>query len=427
MELDDFALFSTISGVEESVEGCVDIKEYLWNETSDYTSLPSTMSFFAAIYSLIVTLGVLGNLLVVCSIIKFRSLQSVRNLFIFSLSCSDIVVCVVSGTITPITAFTKIWVFGGALCKLVPLIQGASLCFSTLTLTAISIDRFILIIYPTQRSIQKKHAFQMIALNCLIAFSISLPMFIKQSLQPYDKFCGRFCAEDWGPDLSSRSVYGTVVFILQFVVPFFIITFCYLMISLRLGRGMLIKRTSGGPKLSGPQTEQRKHALKRRLRTNRMLMAMVLVFLVCWTPAVAFNFLRDYQWLPEFIAKQEYLSGVITHCVSMSSTIWNPILYALLNEQFRLAFAELLASCRRSYSGPASENLSRLSARCSRIVSNAFLDLGVNGNPRGVNNSSSGEPVSSRNGSFKWRYSTVSAVSRADANSVNRAATSSLL
>ena len=65
-------------------------------------------------------------------------------------------------------------------------------------------------------------------------------MFFKQNLTPYDRFCGEFCAEDWGTDQSSRSVYGTIVFILQFVVPFFIITFCYLMISLRLGRVSLL-------------------------------------------------------------------------------------------------------------------------------------------------------------------------------------------
>lgn len=55
MKLDNISLFSTISDVDEFIDECVDIKEYLWNETSDYTSLPSTMSFFAAIYSLIVT------------------------------------------------------------------------------------------------------------------------------------------------------------------------------------------------------------------------------------------------------------------------------------------------------------------------------------------------------------------------------------
>ncbi|KAI1708936.1 7 transmembrane receptor (rhodopsin family) domain-containing protein [Ditylenchus destructor] len=363
---------------------CVDIKEYLWQNSSDLTSLPSTMSVFAFIYAVIITLGVVGNSLVILSITRHKSLQSVRNMFILSLSCSDIVVSFVSGTVTPISAFTKVWLFGAALCKLVPVIQGASLCFSTLTLTAISIDRFILIIYPTKRSIQKRQAFQMIALNCAIATCISAPMFFKQILVDFGNFCGQFCAEDWGNDQSGRSTYGTLVFVLQFVIPFFVITFCYLMISLKLSKGMMINSSKHQPlKLSIQQSEQRRQALKRRLRTNRMLMAMVGVFLCCWTPSVVFNFLRDYQWLPSFIMGQEYLYGIITHCISMSSTVWNPVLYALLNEHFRLAFVELLHRFRHRWlSGDSpsgsvrsfmADQLNNRAHRCSRLISNAFL------------------------------------------------------
>ncbi|VDN53055.1 unnamed protein product [Dracunculus medinensis] len=308
---------------------CIDIKEYLWQNHSDLTSLSFTMSAFAVVYSLIIILGVMGNTLVVLSIIQHKVLQSVRNMFILSLSITDIVISIVSGTITPITAFTKIWLFGEFLCYLVPLIQGASLCFSTMTLTAIAIDRYILIIYPTKRPIQKVHALQMIALNILMATAVSLPMFLKQKLVDYGDFCGRFCTEDWGSDESGRSTYGTVVFIFQFVAPFVVITFCYIMISLKLNKVSFKNQWS----------------LKRRLRTNRMLMAMVGVFLCCWMPTVAFNFLRDYRWLPLFISQQDYLFGIITHCISMSSTVWNPCLYALLNEQFRLAYVDLLNHC----------------------------------------------------------------------------------
>ncbi|CAD5228352.1 unnamed protein product [Bursaphelenchus okinawaensis] len=332
----------------KAADDCVDIKAFLWTNQGDLTSLPSTMLVFLVLYVLIITLGVLGNGLVILSVIRHKSLQSVRNMFIVSLSCSDIVASLVSGSVTPISAFTKIWLFGETLCKFVPLIQGSSLCFSTLTLTAISIDRFILIIYPTKRSIQTKHALRMIAVNCFIAICISLPMVFKQKLVDYADFCGQFCTEDWKEDTFARSAYGTMVFILQFVVPFVIITFCYLMISIRLGQGMLVKDRSDHQQLNQQQSEQRKTALKRRLRTNRMLIAMVAVFLCCWTPAVLFNFLRDYQWLPQLVAQQEYLFGVITHCISMSSTVWNPLLYTMLNEQFRLAFAEFFRCCRKS-------------------------------------------------------------------------------
>uniref|UniRef100_A0A915EPB3 G-protein coupled receptors family 1 profile domain-containing protein n=1 Tax=Ditylenchus dipsaci TaxID=166011 RepID=A0A915EPB3_9BILA len=379
---------SNISGLLEPLWPdqltCVDIKEYLWQTQSDLTSLPSIMSVFAVIYSLIITLGVLGNSLVILSVMRHKSLQSVRNMFIVSLSCSDIVVSVVSGTITPIMAFTKVWLIGAPLCKLVPVIQGASLCFSTLTLTAIAIDRFILIIYPTKRSIQKRHACRMIVLNCVIAYSISAPMFFKQELVNFDQFCGRFCYEDWSDNPAGRSTYGTLVFVLQFVIPFFVITFCYLMISVKLSKGMMVKRegssysTAVGAAQSCPKTT---FADQSDVDGHGWRFSVLL------DPSVVFNFLRDYDWLPSFIVTQAYLYGVITHCISMSSTVWNPVLYALLNEHFRLAFVELFHRLRHRWlhltSGEDSggehsymasnQHLNNRAHRCSRLVSNAFL------------------------------------------------------
>lgn len=408
---------------------CVDIKEFLWSNSSDLTSLPVVMGLFAMVYSTIVVTSLLGNLLVICSVCQHKSLQSVRNMFIVSLSVSDIVISVVSGTITPITAFTKIWPFGDLLCKLVPVLQGTSLCFSTLTLTSISVDRFLLIVTPLKPSIQKRCACRIVAFNSAIALGISLPMWFKQTMVDWPPFCGQFCTEDWSNSSMPRSIYGTFVFFTQFVIPFAIITSCYVMISMKINSGLLVKRTStemtrfgscgGGniaatPELGGggpcrsvrvgskkqleegtlllndrgsicgttmaivpmesgggdgggdakpPEMrgrggsgnandamrmamEQRKSVLKRRLRTNRMLIAMVAVFFCCWAPSVLFNFLRDYQWLPEIVMAQEYLFGIITHCISMSSTIWNPVLYALLNEQFRTAFTEQFSHLR---------------------------------------------------------------------------------
>lgn len=53
--------------------------------------------------------------------------------------------------------------------------------------------------------------------------------------------------------------------------------------------------------------------------------------------------------LPRFIRDQSYLWGIITHCVSMTSTLWNPILYSLLNLQLRAAFIQLIPKCLKNY------------------------------------------------------------------------------
>lgn len=50
----DSATMAALAEVEKAVN-CVEIKEYLWQNSSDLTSLPSTMGVFAVIYTLIIT------------------------------------------------------------------------------------------------------------------------------------------------------------------------------------------------------------------------------------------------------------------------------------------------------------------------------------------------------------------------------------
>ncbi|VDK37908.1 unnamed protein product [Gongylonema pulchrum] len=163
--------------------------------------------------------------------------------------------------------------------------------------------------------------------NCVLSTSLSAPIILKQRLKSFGNYCGKFCTEDWGNDHNGRRVYGSIMLSVQFLVPLIIITFCYTAISFKLGK--------------------QRAAVKRRQRTNRMLIGMVVAFSASWFTSVLFNVLRDYDRLPAWFRAQEYFFGIATHCIAMSSTIWNPLLYAALNLQLRAAFLRLLPDCVR--------------------------------------------------------------------------------
>uniref|UniRef100_A0A8R1I160 G_PROTEIN_RECEP_F1_2 domain-containing protein n=1 Tax=Caenorhabditis japonica TaxID=281687 RepID=A0A8R1I160_CAEJA len=340
---------------------CIDIRVYLWQTKHDLTLHPLPIAILATIYTIIVVVGCSGNLLVVMSVVRFKALQSVRNMFIVSLSVSDIFVAIVSGSVTPISAFSKVWLFGAPLCHLLPLLQGTALSFSTLTLTAIAIDRYILICHPTKEPIRKDQALKMIIFNSGISIGLSAPLFMKQELVSYRNFCGEYCTENWGPDAYLRSVYGTVVFIIQFVFPLITITFCYASISIKLRRGVFVRGSQ-----KELMSEARRQLTQRRLRTNRMLIIMTVTFALSWLPAVGFNFLRDYSALPSIINKQDYLFGIIFHCISMTSTIVNPFLYGYCNEHFRAAFVALLDSVKTAC------GMRRGNPSCAQLLSTNF-------------------------------------------------------
>ncbi|CEF64234.1 Prolactin-releasing peptide receptor [Strongyloides ratti] len=334
-------IFNNITQMINESKVCKSVNDDLRENFNDVTTQPLIMIIFSIFYLIIIIVGVVGNSLVIISVLQNKILQSVRNFFIVALSCSDIIVCVVSGSFTPISAFSKTWLFGEFLCKLVPFIQGVSLFFSTFILASIAVDRFILIIFPTTQPISKKLAIVMIISYIFIGSILTKPIYDENTLESYKDYCGKICYEKWNGNEDGRKRYGTIVFIVQMVIPFIIISACYIMISLKLKKRITVKKEDEAFK-SLSKAGTRRTNKNRRQRTNRMLMAMVLVFVFCWTPTVAFNFLRDYQKLPIFIQKQEYLFGILTHFISISSTVWNPCLYALLNVQFRTAFSQIL-------------------------------------------------------------------------------------
>ena len=67
------------------------------------------------------------------------------------------------------------WLFGEVLCILFPFSQGVSIYISTMTLTIIALDRFVVIIFPYRARMQIKTCFLMITLIDLLAMLFTAP------------------------------------------------------------------------------------------------------------------------------------------------------------------------------------------------------------------------------------------------------------
>lgn len=72
-----------------------------------------------------------------------------------------------------------------------------------------------------------------------------------------------------------------------------------------------------------------------------MLVAMVIIFAGCWMPLNCVHLVMEFN--VDFM-KKHYFSSVffIAHVIAMSSTIYNPFLYAWLNVNFRKEFRLIL-------------------------------------------------------------------------------------
>lgn len=288
-------------------------------------------ALFCIVYTIIFVLGIFGNLLVCFVVIRNRAMQTVTNLFITNLALADILLCIFAVPFTPLYTFQGSWNFGSLLCHIMPFAQGCSVYISTLTLMSIAIDRFFVIIYPFRPRMKIETCISVIIMIWTFSITVTLPYAIFMTF--YDFPYGRFCEETW-PSEKLRRIFGSVTSCLQFVLPFIVIAFCYTCVSFKL---------NDRAKAKAATKNSRKEEIdkNRKRRTNQMLIAMVSIFGLSWLPLNIINLCNDY-YMYAIHLEYYFLIFFLSHVVAMSSTCYNPFIYAWMNENFRKEFKQLI-------------------------------------------------------------------------------------
>ncbi|KAG7241266.1 hypothetical protein INR49_025784 [Caranx melampygus] len=101
----------------------------------------SVKALLVAAYSLIIVISLFGNTLVCHVLVKNKRNQSATSLFIMNLAVADIFITVLNTPFTLVRFVNSTWVFGRTMCHISRFVQYCSLHVSTLTLTAIALDR----------------------------------------------------------------------------------------------------------------------------------------------------------------------------------------------------------------------------------------------------------------------------------------------
>ena len=305
--------------------------------------------FFYCVYLLIFIVGIFGNVLVCYVVFRNKSMMTVTNLFITNLALSDILLCVFAVPFTPLYLLTfRVWVFSGILCHLVPFAQGVSVYISAFTLMSIAIDRFFVIIYPFKPRMKIRVCLTIIISVWVASSLLTLPYGIFMDIVIYHDG-NPYCEEIW-PYEESRRAFGFSTTVLQFIIPFIIISFCYISVC-----GKLSHRVKSMPGAKSARKEEQER--ERTQKTNRMLISMVIIFGVSWLPLNCHNLILDF-----YIAAAHWKFSraffLLAHAVAMSSTCYNPFLYAWLNENFRKEFKQVLPCFRvNSVQGSARRKL----------------------------------------------------------------------
>lgn len=227
--------------------------------------------------------------------------------------------------------------FGKLLCHLLPYAQGVSVYISAFTLMSIAIDRFFVIIYPFKPRMEIRICLLIVACVWIAAGVLTFPYGWFMQLTPSEEFF--YCEEVWPQD-ESKKAFGFSTSVLQFVIPFTIISFCYMKVCSKLRERA---RCKPGAKSARKEELER----ERTRRTNRMLISMVVIFGASWLPLNINNLVQDFYQPAD---KWQFAGAffMLAHAIAMSSTCYNPFLYAWLNENFRKEFKQVLPCFRNA-------------------------------------------------------------------------------
>ncbi|XP_069679292.1 neuropeptide F receptor-like [Periplaneta americana] len=313
----------------------------------------STLIF---VYSALIILGAAGNSLVVCAVARKPAMRTARNMFIVNLAVSDLLLCLITMPLTLMEILTKYWPLGRYpfVCKMLGTLQATSIFVSTISITAIALDRYQVIVYPTRESLQKLGA--VIILSCIWVAAIILasPMFFWRTLKHHDinlpsigiEYIA-YCLEEW-PVEHGRAYYSLFSLVVQYVLPIITVSVAYSRICRKLRyRYVNSSAVGSSSKCKGctASTNRRKPKDDKRMkRTNSLLVSISLIFCISWLPLNIFNLVVDY-WNPFGEDRQTMMiMYAVCHMMGMSSACSNPLLYGWLNDNFRKEFKEILAA-----------------------------------------------------------------------------------
>ena len=287
-------------------------------------------SLVIVLYIIVILVGAIGNTMVVITVVKTRKMWDATNIFIANLAISDVFVCVFDLPLSAYYQITDKWIFGEALCHVILPALAVVVYDSTLTLTLISIDRYLLIVFPLKSKFTVRMAIVFVAIIAVVSLAVASPIALYSKYVIHDdpelNIHRLYCIEQW-PHPKYRMVYTIVTLLCQYFLPLLAIGILYYLIFRRVRQR--------------PQPISKKRSRKPRTRTTKMLVAVVAVFAVTWTPFHLLSLVAELNY--DLVKGRWYkLSDALLRVLAMSSSCINPILYAWLNDNYRKAFLSMI-------------------------------------------------------------------------------------
>ncbi|XP_076305081.1 QRFP-like peptide receptor [Tachypleus tridentatus] len=347
-----------------------------------------------SLYGILFLTGLAGNSIIAYFVCKQKTYPHGhrRNNMLINLCIADLMVILVCCPMAIYTSMTTVWHLGESLCKILTYLQGVSVTAGTLSMTALSLDRYVSVRHPGTFLKVNRHRMNsmMIAVVWTISVLFSLPIIFVRKMETLrvPSLQVSFCIEKW--DSSIKRTFTIATLTVVHALPCLILLICQASVSRTIKsaedavlnrndiRQRSFRMSSRNPNTPPPTREDtsthcrryigdlcsreidirlqnlrvakemssvngscslqstdregvvRPHSPRMKRRLAYLLMGMTMCFVICWLP---YNITSSYVDLFGIPSVAKYLP--FTLLLGHAHSAINPIVYWLLNKTLR--------------------------------------------------------------------------------------------
>ncbi|XP_036782470.2 melanopsin [Manis pentadactyla] len=318
-------------------------------------------------------MGMLGNLTVIYTFCRSRGLRTPANMFIINLAVSDFLMSFTQAPIFFASSLYKRWLFGEAGCEFYAFCGALSGITSMITLMAIALDRYLVIMHPLAAVgvVTKRRAGLVLLGIWLYALAWSLPPFFGWSAYVPEGLLTS-CSWDYMSFTPSVRAYTMLLFCFVFFLPLLVIMYSYFFIFRAIRETGQALQAFGAFEGGGESSRQRQR-LQREWKMAKMELLVIFLFVLSWAPysTVALMAFAGYAHV-----LTPYMNSVPA-VIAKASAIHNPIIYAITHPKYRMAITQHLpclgvllgmsGQCTGQYASYCSTHRSTLNSQASDL------------------------------------------------------------
>ncbi|XP_073398508.1 C3a anaphylatoxin chemotactic receptor-like [Dendrobates tinctorius] len=280
------------------------------------------------LFSIIFALGIIGNGLVIW-IAGFRMKNTISAVWFLHLAIADFLCCTslplrIAEWAADFFHHTDI-----TYCTVNIVLFNVNMSASVLVLTAMSIDRWVSVMWPFWAKVHRSRSLVRITAVIIwgLSFIVAGAVFYvhRYHVRLLDEWCVRYYIYPYNEELHLTIQWVRLV--IMWVIPFLIIVTSYVTIFYKLRKS---KRS------------------QRSQRSSRIITAVISCFFICWFPYYIsplmlryyVNYITSYYW--HYITY--YTLHTITTSLACLNSCLNPLIYVFMTPDFQYGFLRSIPS-----------------------------------------------------------------------------------